>query len=109
MVTTIRCGDACPNTCNKVKTICSREAGSRPLLHRLFGSRVDICWQTHGGDTAPSWGDIGPLHAACFNGDIGAVRVLLECGADVDAVVYSAARTTPLHEACLGGHDAVVR
>ena len=75
----------------------------------VLGIVVNICWQTHGGDAAPSWGDIGPLHAACFNGDTAAVRVLLEGGADVDAVVYSAARTTPLHEACLGGHDAVVR
>ena len=44
-----------------------------------------------------------PLHAACANGQISVVRLLLDYGVEVDAV--SAQGNTSLHVACLNGQD----
>jgi serine/threonine-protein phosphatase 6 regulatory ankyrin repeat subunit A len=46
-----------------------------------------------------------PLHAACANGQINVVRLLLDYGVEVDAV--SAQGNTSLHVACLNGQDMV--
>ncbi len=57
----------------------------------------------------PLCGDISPLHTACFGGDVTAVKAMIDAGADVNAVTYTAAQVTPLHDACLGGHLPIVR
>ena len=48
-----------------------------------------------------------PLHLASFNGNLGAVEVLLEHRADVHSTKH-AYKMTPLHLAAMGGHEAVV-
>ena len=47
-----------------------------------------------------------PLHNAARNGDVRAARVLLDAGADVNAV--SRENSSPLHRALHGGHAAMV-
>ena len=48
-----------------------------------------------------------PLHFASYNGNLGAVEVLLEHNADVHSTKH-AYRMTPLHLAAMNGHEAVV-
>ena len=50
-----------------------------------------------------------PLHLAAFFGHADAVRLLLEAGADIQAVSRNSLRNTPLHAAAAGSHAAVVR
>jgi len=51
-----------------------------------------------------------PLHWAARSGNLAAVRVLLDSGAEVDACSYHIhVRRTPLHEACGSGRFNVVR
>ena len=48
------------------------------------------------------------LHAAAFNGNLGALRqLLLERGADPSSTTHSHGMT-PLHLAAAGGHEAIV-
>ncbi len=50
------------------------------------------------------------LHlAAFFNGKIEVAMVLLEAGAQVDAISRNAQRVTPLHSAIAGGHSVLAR
>jgi uncharacterized protein len=48
-----------------------------------------------------------PLHLAAFFGQIGAVRLLLDSGADVNAVSQNSLANTPLHAATAGKHGDV--
>ncbi len=48
---------------------------------------------------------LAPLHSAALKGQLGAARLLIENGANVD--VRHSSRRTPLHFAVLGGHKAV--
>ena len=51
-----------------------------------------------------------PLHTASFVGNLGAVRLLIERGADVRvASKFVLFKPTALHLAAFNGHDAVVR
>ena len=47
------------------------------------------------------------LHTAAFNGNLGAVRLLLKRGADPASTNHSHGMT-PLHLAAAGGHEAIV-
>ncbi|MGH9117323.1 MAG: ankyrin repeat domain-containing protein [Acidimicrobiales bacterium] len=49
-----------------------------------------------------------PLHLAAFFGAPGAVRVLLDHGADVEAVAENEMVVRPLHSAAAGGHGQIV-
>jgi hypothetical protein len=50
------------------------------------------------------------LHVACWNGDVGKVRLLLtKYNADVNALDNPLNRVSPLHEAARGGHVDVVK
>ena len=48
-----------------------------------------------------------PLHLAAFFGHIDAARVLLDAGADVNAVSQNSLANTPLHAATAGKHSDV--
>jgi uncharacterized protein len=48
-----------------------------------------------------------PLHLAAFFGQVEAARVLLEAGADVNAVSNNSLTNTPLHAATAGKHTNV--
>jgi ankyrin repeat protein len=48
-----------------------------------------------------------PLHLAAFFGQIAAVRLLLEAGADVNTVSHNSLANTPLHAATAGKHSEV--
>jgi uncharacterized protein len=48
-----------------------------------------------------------PLHLASFFGHVDAARVLLEAGADVNAVSTNSLANTPLHAATAGKHSEV--
>jgi ankyrin repeat protein len=48
-----------------------------------------------------------PLHLAAFFGQIDAARLLLEAGADVNAVSQNSLANTPLHAATAGKHSEV--
>jgi len=48
-----------------------------------------------------------PLHLAVFFGRLNAARLLLERGAEVNAVARNAMRVMPLHSAVAGGHLAI--
>ncbi|KAH8595507.1 ankyrin repeat-containing domain protein, partial [Bisporella sp. PMI_857] len=47
------------------------------------------------------------LHAACWNGHIAVVQVLLEKNADIAA--QNSDGSTPLHDACWNGYTAIVQ
>jgi serine/threonine-protein phosphatase 6 regulatory ankyrin repeat subunit A len=47
-----------------------------------------------------------PMHSAASSGQISVVKLLLEMGAELDAVDIHG--NTPLHIACLNGQDVVV-
>jgi uncharacterized protein len=49
-----------------------------------------------------------PLHLAVFFGAAGSARVLLDRGADVEAVADNDMRVRPLHSAEAGGHPEIV-
>ena len=49
-----------------------------------------------------------PLHLAAFFGHLDAARLLVEAGAEVDAVSMDAQRLTPLHSAAAGRHPEIV-
>jgi ankyrin repeat protein len=48
-----------------------------------------------------------PLHLAAFFGHLEAARILLDAGADVDALSQNALGNTPLHAATAGRHSHV--
>ena len=48
-----------------------------------------------------------PLHLAAFFGQEEAARLLLDSGADLQAISRNSLRNTPLHAATAGGHAAV--
>ena len=48
-----------------------------------------------------------PLHLAAFFGHLDAARLLLDAGADVDAVSQNSLANTPLHAATAGRHSDV--
>lgn len=48
------------------------------------------------------------LHKAIERGDLQAVVIALECGADVEAADMHGAAGLPLRSACFRGHDAIV-
>ncbi len=50
---------------------------------------------------------ITPLHQACISGNVSAARLLIENGADMNAVDYHG--RTPLHHAIRNEHLAVVQ
>lgn len=56
-----------------------------------------------------SWDGDSTLHFAAWNGWSDQVRKLISSGADVNRVDNSVNRSTPLHEACCGGNEEVVR
>lgn len=59
------------------------------------------------GQVAPSgW---TPLHFAAFGGDIETVRLLLDRGADPNAIAWPSSRSTPLNAACFTGRVEVAR
>jgi ankyrin repeat protein len=60
--------------------------------------------QTLGAHAYDGW---TPLHLAAFFGNLDAVRVLLESGADVHAVSSNSLTNTPLHAATAGRHSEV--
>jgi uncharacterized protein len=64
----------------------------------VFTSVVDVNQRNYVGDT--------PLHVVCRWGDAGAVKILLESGADVNAL--GEARMSPLFAAVMGGSVDVV-
>jgi ankyrin repeat protein len=49
-----------------------------------------------------------PLHLAVFFGASGAARILLDHGADIEAVSDNDMRVRPLHSAVAGGHAGIV-
>lgn len=48
-----------------------------------------------------------PLHLAAFFGQLDAARVLLDAGADVEAVSHNGMQNTPLHAATAGKHEPI--
>ena len=48
-----------------------------------------------------------PLHLAAFFGHVEAARILLDAGAEVNAVSHNALANTPLHAATAGKHSEV--
>jgi ankyrin repeat protein len=50
-----------------------------------------------------------PLHLAAFFGQLDAVRILLERGADLGAVSRNSMTNTPLHAATAGRHERIAR
>lgn len=59
------------------------------------------------GHVAPSgW---TPLHFAAFSGDVETVRLLLDRGADPNAIAWPSSRSTPLNAACFTRRVAVAR
>jgi len=64
----------------------------------------------HGADVDSwGWGTVA-LHWPCMNGNLATAKLLIERGADVNAVADDwAAGATPLHFAAAGGFDAIVR
>lgn len=48
-----------------------------------------------------------PLHLAAFFGQLDAARLLLDAGADVEAVSHNGMRNTPLHAATAGKHEPI--
>ena len=68
----------------------------RPTVQTLFGAYILS-------------GPAMALQAASFKGDMNALNLLLEHGADVNSVGKQPYRLTPLHLACLYSHDAVAR
>lgn len=50
-----------------------------------------------------------PLHLAAYFGGTEAARVLLDAGADADAVADNPMRVRPLHSAAAGRHAEIVR
>jgi uncharacterized protein len=48
-----------------------------------------------------------PLHLAAFFGQLDAARILLDAGADVNAVSHNSLDNTPLHAATAGKHSDV--
>lgn len=62
----------------------------------------------HGADTAQRGvNDYTPLHLAAAQGNLRAVQILLDRGADPDSVTRIDDRETPLEIASVAGHDAV--
>ena len=50
-----------------------------------------------------------PLHLAAFFGQLDAVRILLDSGADLRAVSRNSMKNTPLHAATAGKHEQIAR
>lgn len=59
---------------------------------------------------AKAWSGDGftALHLACFFGHVDAARLLLDGGADADAVSRNSMKVRPLHSAAAGGQAAIV-
>jgi ankyrin len=79
-----------------------------PLACILFLSLCAACYSTAptGADIQPWSRGAQPLHYAVFNGDADSVELLLEHGADVNAIAGNG--WTPLHIACASGREALV-
>ena len=50
-----------------------------------------------------------PLHLAAFFGQLDAVRILLDRGADLRAISRNSMKNTPLHAATAGKHEQIAR
>jgi len=50
-----------------------------------------------------------PLHLACFFGQEGAAKLLLESGAEVGAIARNTTKVMPLHSAAASGQYAIVK
>jgi ankyrin repeat protein len=70
-------------------------------LEALLSNRADAL----GGRSADGF---TPLHLAVFFGAAGSARILLDHGADVEAVADNESRVRPLHSAVAGGHAEIV-
>ena len=88
-------------------TVC--KIGDATLVEHLLGSGVDInvSESTSSYRSSTSIDEVSPLNAACAEGHLSVVRLLLDYGADIEESNESSA--TPLMSAVRGNHLPVVR